>query len=38
MTGHLPVTAGLAIPPDEIRFRYARSRGPGGQHVNKTET
>jgi ribosome-associated protein len=38
MTGFLPVTAELAIPLDEIRFRYARSGGPGGQHVNKTET
>jgi len=38
MTGLLAVTADLAIPLDEIRFRYARSRGPGGQHVNKTET
>ncbi len=38
MTGFLSVTDDLAIPLDEIRFRYARSRGPGGQHVNKTET
>ncbi|MCS7038680.1 MAG: hypothetical protein NZP34_03680, partial [Caldilineales bacterium] len=34
----LPITADLAIPWDELRFRYARSGGPGGQHVNKTET
>ena len=26
------------IPPDELRFRTARSGGPGGQHVNKTST
>jgi len=28
----------LSIPVHEIRFRFARSGGPGGQHVNKTET
>ena len=26
------------IPLDELRFRTARSGGPGGQHVNKTST
>jgi ribosome-associated protein len=38
MNDVLPITADLAIPWDELRFRYARSGGPGGQHVNKTET
>ncbi len=28
----------FTIPPDELRFRTARSGGPGGQHVNKTST
>ncbi len=28
----------LTIPPGELRFRTARSGGPGGQHVNKTST
>ncbi len=28
----------LSIPLQEIRFRFSRSGGPGGQHVNKTET
>ncbi|HKO75086.1 MAG TPA: alternative ribosome rescue aminoacyl-tRNA hydrolase ArfB [Gaiellaceae bacterium] len=28
----------LAIPLDEISFRYSRSSGPGGQHAQKTET
>jgi ribosome-associated protein len=28
----------LAIPLDEIEFRYSRSSGPGGQHAQKTET
>lgn len=26
------------IPLQEIHFEFTRSRGPGGQHVNKTET
>jgi ribosome-associated protein len=29
---------GHAIPGSEIDVEYARSGGPGGQHVNKTET
>ncbi len=28
----------LVIPVDELAFAYSRSGGPGGQHVNKTET
>ncbi len=28
----------LTIPFDEIRFETSRSSGPGGQHVNKTES
>ncbi len=28
----------LVIPLGELRFRFAASGGPGGQHVNKTET
>ncbi len=28
----------FTIPPAELRFRTARSGGPGGQHVNKTST
>jgi ribosome-associated protein len=28
----------LAIPGEEITFRYSRSSGPGGQHAQKTET
>jgi ribosome-associated protein len=28
----------VSIPLDELSFRYARSSGPGGQHVQRTET
>jgi ribosome-associated protein len=28
----------LRIDDDEVRFEFARSSGPGGQHVNKVET
>jgi ribosome-associated protein len=28
----------LSIPLSEVRFRFARSSGPGGQNVNKRET
>lgn len=34
----LRVTAEVAIPMSEIRFRFSRSSGPGGQHVNRSET
>jgi ribosome-associated protein len=32
------ISAELAIPADELRFRFSRSSGPGGQHVNRSET
>lgn len=34
----LDVTDSLRIPDSELHFETSRSSGPGGQHVNKTET
>ncbi len=32
------ITDDLAIPMDEITFRFSRASGPGGQNVNRTAT
>ncbi len=32
------ITKKLEIPDKEIRFTFSRSRGPGGQNVNKVNT
>jgi ribosome-associated protein len=34
----LRVTRALAIPLDELAWRFTTSGGPGGQHANKTST
>ena len=34
----LRVTRGLAVPLDELVWRFTPSGGPGGQHANKTST
>jgi len=34
----LTVNTRLVIPEAELRESFAKSGGPGGQHVNKTET
>ena len=34
----LQIGAGVSIPRDELRFRFSRSSGPGGQHVQKSST
>ncbi len=34
----LEVRPGLVIPEDELSLSFARSGGPGGQHVNKAST
>ena len=36
--GMLIVNRRIRIPLREFRFSYARSRGPGGQNVNKVNT
>ena len=38
-TGDLVViNQNLVIPASELQFRFSRSSGPGGQHVNRSET
>jgi ribosome-associated protein len=34
----LRISARLAIPPAELVERFSRSSGPGGQHVNTSDT
>jgi len=34
----IPITAELAISGGELRYRFSRASGPGGQHVNRSET
>jgi ribosome-associated protein len=36
--GHLRITRTCAIPESELRFRFTRSGGPGGQHANTADT
>lgn len=38
MPAPLPVTDSVAIPADELRWRFSRSSGPGGQGVNTTDS
>ncbi len=35
---HLRVNSGLRIPESELRWRFSRSGGPGGQHANTSDT
>ena len=35
---NLPINSKLAIPANEIRWRFSRSSGAGGQNVNKTDS
>jgi ribosome-associated protein len=34
----LPINDELSIPLAELQFRFSRSSGPGGQHVQKSST
>lgn len=34
----LRVTRSLAVPLDELRWRFTTSGGPGGQHANRSNT
>ena len=34
----LKITKSLVIPSNEIKWRFSRSSGPGGQNVNKIES
>ena len=38
MDGVIRVAPGIEIPGEEVATEFSRSSGPGGQHVNKTET
>ncbi len=37
-TAVIVVNSELRLPQSEVQYRFVRSSGPGGQHVNKTET
>jgi ribosome-associated protein len=37
-TGEEEILPGVCVLPSAVRFQYARSRGPGGQNVNKVNT
>ena len=36
--GDLPVTGSLVVPAGELRWRFSRSSGPGGQGVNTADS
>jgi ribosome-associated protein len=36
--GDIHINPGVSIPLSELEFRFSRSSGPGGQHVNRSET
>src|SRR5262245_18593436 len=38
MPGYLVIRGSVAIPETELRWRFSRSSGPGGQHVNTSDT
>ena len=38
MSGDLVVSGSVAVPEAELRWRFSRSSGPGGQSVNTTDS
>lgn len=38
MAEEIVINHSVRIPESELKFRFATSSGPGGQHVNKAET
>ena len=38
MSGDLRISAQLVLPADELRWRFSRSSGPGGQGVNTADS
>lgn len=38
MDADLPVVPGVLVPAAELRWRFSRSSGPGGQGVNTTDS
>ncbi|HEX6330515.1 MAG TPA: alternative ribosome rescue aminoacyl-tRNA hydrolase ArfB [Actinomycetota bacterium] len=38
MTGPLRVTRSVLVPEQELRWRFSRSSGPGGQSVNTADS
>ncbi|GAA3969510.1 alternative ribosome rescue aminoacyl-tRNA hydrolase ArfB [Actinomadura viridis] len=38
MPGNLRVRGSVSIPESELSWRFSRSSGPGGQHVNTSAT
>ncbi|MFI6206870.1 alternative ribosome rescue aminoacyl-tRNA hydrolase ArfB [Streptomyces sp. NPDC051041] len=38
MSGPYPIRGSVVLPEAELRWRFSRSSGPGGQHVNTSDT
>lgn len=38
MSGPYPIRGSVSLPEAELTWRFSRSSGPGGQHVNTTDS